>query len=190
MSAHHLKSAAVMAATLLSASALSACSSDAPSEGWKQLEGERVTVEYPQDWTEREGSGVKWSLAAEGEGEVIQVADPLDDSRTAAGAIGTFRLRARLGLDDYQPGALRDITVEGADTALVQTFTYTDDGDKAQGAWIIVGQRDPAATIAVTIAGTEVDDELISHVTDTLRYERSDEPVPDQTSTPQESEQP
>lgn len=36
--------------SLVGASALSGCSSDAPSEGWKQLEGDRVTVEYPQDW--------------------------------------------------------------------------------------------------------------------------------------------
>lgn len=173
------KGTAIALAAMVGTTALSACSSDAPSEGWQQLEGERVTVEYPQDWTKGEGSGEKWVLAAETEGASIQVADPFDDSRTAAGAIGALRLPARLKLDGYEPGDLRDITVEGADTALIQTFTYQDGGETAQGAWIIASQRQPAASVAVTIGGPEVDQALISHVMDTLSYEHSDEPVPD-----------
>ena len=87
--AHRLRMGVVVAAVALAGvTALSACSSDAPSEGWKQLEGERITVEYPQDWTKGEGSGEKWVLAAETDGASIQVADPYDNSRTAAGAIG------------------------------------------------------------------------------------------------------
>lgn len=172
--------AALAVVSLVGATTLSACSGDAPSEGWQQLEGERVTVEYPQGWTKGEGSGKKWGLAARTEGASIQVADPYDSSRTAAEAIGSLRLPATLKLDGYEPGDLRDITVEGADTALIQTFTYEEDGTTAQGAWIIASQRQPAASVAVTIGGTEVDQALISHVTDTLRYERSDEPVEEQ----------
>ncbi|WP_338749361.1 hypothetical protein [Janibacter alittae] len=180
--AHRLRVGAVLAVVaLLGTTALAACSPDAASEGWKQLEGERITVEYPQDWTQGAGSGKKWVLAAETEGASIQVADPYDDSRTAAGAIGSLRLPARLKLDGYEPGDLRDITVEGADTALIQTFTYEDGGEPAQGAWIIASQRQPATSVAVTIAGTEVDQALIGHVTDTLRYEHSDESGPDES---------
>ncbi|WP_277453709.1 hypothetical protein [Janibacter sp. DB-40] len=171
--------AAIAVAALVGTTALSACSSDAPSDGWKQLEGERVTVEYPQEWTKGEGSGEKWVLAAETDGAGIQVADPFDDSRTAAGAIGSLQFPATMKLDGYQPGEGRDITVEGADTALLQTFTYEDGGETAQGAWIIASQRQPSASVAVTIGGTEVDKALISHVVDTLRYQHSDEPVPD-----------
>lgn len=124
-------------------------------------------------------SGEKWVLAAETDGAGIQVADPFDDSRTAAGAIGSLQFPATMKLDGYQPGEGRDNTVEGADTALLQTFTYEDGGETAQGAWIIASQRQPSASVAVTIGGTEVDKALISHVVDTLRYQHSDEPVPD-----------
>lgn len=178
--AHRLRiGALIVVASLMGASALSGCSSDAPSEGWKHLEGDRVTVEYPQGWTKGAGSGEKWVLAAETEGASIQVADPFDDSRTAAGAIGSLQFPATMKLDGYEPGEGRDITVEGADTALLQTFTYEDGGETAQGAWIIASQRQPSASVAVTISGIEVDKALISHVADTLRYQHSDEPVED-----------
>lgn len=176
---------AVAAVSVLGAVGLSACSggalSNGPSDGWKQFEGERVTVEYPQDWTKQEGSGDKWVFAVEGENATMQVADPYNNSRFAADAIGVLQFQSTLGLDGFEPGNVREITVDGADTALVQTFTYTDGGETADGAWIIAGQRQPGATIAVTIAGTGVDDALISHVADTLTYEFSDEPVPDES---------
>lgn len=180
--AHRLRMGALIAVTsLVGAAALSGCSSNAPSEGWKQLKGERVTLEYPQDWTKGEGSGEKWVLAAETDGASIQVADPFDNSRTAAGAIGSLQFPATLKLDGYEPGEGRDITVEGADTALIQTFIYEDGGETAQGAWIIASQRQPAATVVVTVAGPAVDKALISHVRETLRYEHSDAPVPDES---------
>lgn len=171
----------IAVASLVAASALAACSSGAPSEGWKQFEGNRVTVEYPEDWTEREGSGEKWVLAVEGENAAIQVADPYNNSRFAADAIGVLQFQATLGLDEFGPGNLRDTTVDGADTALIQTFTYTGGGETVQGAWIIAGQRQPGATIAVTVTGTGADDAPISHVADTLTFEYSDEPVPDES---------
>lgn len=176
------RSVPIVLAALLGPPALAGCSGDAPSQGWKQLEGERITVEYPADWTTGEGSGDKWVLAAETDGAGIQVADPFDDSRTAAGAIGSLQFPATLKLDGYEPGNLRDITVEGADTALVQTFTYEDGGETARGAWIIASQRDPSASVVVSIGGTEVDQALITHVTDTLAYEHSSEAVPDDGS--------
>lgn len=179
---HRINSGLGAAAVLLGVGSLTACSNQGPSEGWAQLKGDRVTVEYPDDWTVGEGSGEKWVLAARDEGASVQVADPFDNSRTVAGAIGSLQFPASMKLDGYEPGELRDITVDGADTALVQSFTYKDGDKLAKGAWIVVGQRDPAATVAVTIAGTEVDDALISHVTDTIRYEHSTEQVPDETA--------
>lgn len=174
--------AATVAAVVLGVAGLTACSSPGPSQGYEQLEGDRVTVEYPEGWTEGKGSGEIWTLAARGEGGSVQVADPFDNSRVVSAALGRLRLPAQLELEGYEPGDTRDITVDGADSAIVQTFTYVDGDEPARGAWIIAGQRDPAATVVVSIGGHDVDDALISHVIDSLHFEPSTEPVPQETS--------
>lgn len=186
MRADRVRSAAAIAAALISVGMASACS-DAPTEGWKQLEGDRLSLEVPEDLTEDEGSGERWTTAVRGEDVSVQVADPFDNSRIISSALGRMHLASTLGLDDWEPGEVRDIEVDGADSALIQTFTYADGRDTAKGAWIIVGQTQPATTVAVAIAGTGADTELISHVKDSLVYEHSEERV-DQDGKPLDSD--
>jgi len=173
MRAPRVRAAAALAAFLVSAGAVSACS-DAPSDGWKRLEGDRLTLEVPQGFTEGEGASEKWNLAARDDGVSVQVADPYDNSRILSSALGNMQFAANRQMEGFTPGKVQDIEVEGADTALFQEFSYKDEGKPATGAWIAVGQSQPPTTVIVTVSGTEADDDLITHVKDSLEYEHSD----------------
>lgn len=186
MPTRRARSAAAIACVLISVGSAAACS-DAPAEGWMELEGERLSLEVPDDLTDGEGSGERWTTAVRGDDVSVQVADPFDNSRILSSALGRMHLASTLGVDDWEPGEVRDIEVEGADSAVLQTFTYADGSSTAQGAWIIVGQAQPPTTVAVTIAGTGVDTELISRIRDSLVYEHSDERV-DQDGRPLEAD--
>ncbi|WP_068249266.1 hypothetical protein [Janibacter corallicola] len=173
MRAPRVRAAAALAAFLVSAGAVSACS-DAPSDGWKRLEGDRLTLEVPQGFTEGEGASEKWNLAVRDDGVSVQVADPYDNSRILSSALGNMQFAANRQMEGFTPGKVQDIEVEGADTALFQEFSYKDEGKPATGAWIAVGQSQPPTTVIVTVSGTEADDDLITHVKDSLEYEHSD----------------
>ena len=170
---HRVRAAVAPAALLISAGGVSACS-DAPSDGWKQLEGDRLTLEVPHGFTEGEGAGEKWNLAARGNGVSVQVADPYDNSRIVSSALGNMQFAANSQMEGFSPGKVQDIEVEGADAAVLQEFGYKDEGKPAEGAWIVVGQSQPPATVIVTVSGIEADEDLISHVTDSLEYAHSD----------------
>ena len=170
---HRVRAVVAIAVVLVGAGGVSACSDDS-SDGWKQLEGDRLTLEVPQAFTEGEGAGEKWNLAARRDGVSVQVADPYDNSRIISSALANMHFAANRELKGYTPGHVRDIEVEGADAAVFQKFSYEDGGKPAEGAWIVVGQSQPPTTVIVTVSGVKVDDDLIAHVKDSLEYEHSD----------------
>ncbi len=146
---HRVRAAVALVAVLVGAGGVSACS-DKPSEGWKQLEGDRLTLEVPG----------------------VQVADPYDNSRIVSSALGNMQFAANRQMEGFTPSKVQDIEVDGADTAVFQEFSYKDEGKPATGAWIVVGQSQPPTTAIVTVSGTKADDDLITHVKDSLEYER------------------
>ncbi len=168
-----VRAVVALAALLVGAGGVSACS-DTSSDGWKQLEGERVRVEVPQGFTEGKGAGEKWNLAARGDGVSVQVSDPYDNSRIVSSALGNMQFAANRQMEGFTPSKVQDIEVDGADTAVFQEFSYKDEGKPATGAWIVVGQSQPPTTVIVTVSGTEADKDLITHVKDSLEYEHSD----------------
>lgn len=142
------------------------------SEGWTTVTDQHLTFQHPSSWTSQPPSGEKWTHRYVGDGMEMQVSGRFSEDVTASGALSRLDLPAMVGLDQYDGGGKDFIEVEGADSALRSDFTYSDGGKVKKGVWLIAGQFPYPATGAISITGERIDEEVVTHVAETLTFNR------------------
>lgn len=142
------------------------------SDGWTRVTDQHLTFEHPSDWTSQPPSGEKWTHRFVGDGMEMQVSGLFSEDVTASGALSRLDLTAMVGLEQYDGGGKTFIEVDGADSALRSDFTFSDGGKARRGVWLLAGQFPYPATGAISITGEQLDPEVVSHVADTLTFNR------------------
>ena len=142
-------------------------------DGWSTAEVGHLTVEHPADWTEEPPTGDLFTKRWAGDEMEIQVSGSFSEDPTASAAFSRLDLPATVGLDDYQGGAVQNASVKGADTAVRSDFTFTQDGAPRRGVWVVAGQYPYPSTAAVTITGENLDEQVVQHVVESLRFTRT-----------------
>lgn len=146
--------------------------SSGSSDGWTTVTDQHLTFQHPSGWTSQPPSGEKWTHRYVGDGMEMQVSGRFSEDVTASGALSRLDLPAMVGLDQYDGGGKDFLEVEGADSALRSDFTYSDGGKARKGVWLIAGQFPYPATGAISITGDRIDEEVVTHVAETLTFNR------------------
>ena len=158
---------------IVGASALVAGGCSESDDGWSTAEVGHLSVQHPADWTEEPPTGDLFTKRWVGDDMEIQVSGSFSEDPTASAAFSRLDLPATVGLADYEGGAVQNATVEGADTAVRSDFTFTQDGAPHRGVWVVAGQYPYPSTAAVTITGETLDEQVVQHVVESLRFTRT-----------------
>ena len=158
---------------IVGASALVAGGCSESDDGWSTAEVGHLSVQHPADWTEEPPTGDLFTKRWVGDDMEIQVSGSFSEDPTASAAFSRLDLPATVGLADYEGGAVQNATVEGADTAVRSDFTFTQDGAPRRGVWVVAGQYPYPSTAAVTITGENLDEQVVQHVVESLRFTRT-----------------
>lgn len=169
-----------VAAVLTAASvlAMAACSSSAtgPQPGgggqvdYVEVSQGHLSFQVPASWKKTTDVTKPFDAKYSGDGMQLQVAGELGDDSSAYAALARLDLPATVGLAGYRPGTTNRITVEGAHDAVVRSFTYTDGPSTRHGVWIVATQWPYPKSAALTMTGTTVDSDVVSHIQKSLAF--------------------
>ncbi len=158
---------------LLGASALLVGGCSGSEDGWTTVEVSHLTIQHPSDWTEETQTGELFTKRWVGDGMEIRVSGSFSEDPTASAAFGRLDLPATVGLADYQGGGTQNATVQGADSAVRSDFSFTEDGALRRGVWVVAGQYPYPSTAVVTITGETLDEQVVQHVVESLRFTKT-----------------
>lgn len=142
------RAAAAILATLL---LVTGCTSSGPT-----LEEGHWRIELDESWTSIEPMGDPWTAAYESDGYTLQVAGRFSEDDSARTALARMAVPAMTQLPGFSSTDVEKIEVPGAYDAIVQRFTFTDDGEPREGAWIIATQWPYPSSAALTLTGEQV----------------------------------
>lgn len=152
--------------------ALSACTSDAPAEGFRSIEVGRIVLDVPEEWQDYgavdERWTASWSDGSEQDRTIRVAIAPDQGPQEAWVATSSFLASAQIGgLDDFVvvPGTQ---TVEGDRDLEEVRFTFTEDGEALEGViWSISG-GEPLTSGMVQVVGESLDPDLLTTMRDSL----------------------
>lgn len=142
-------------------------------------DGEEVTVgqlslTVPEGWSEESASG-KWDQKFVGDGIELQVSGSFSKDPNASTAFSRLDLPATTQLSDYsQTKALESAEVEGADSSVRADFTYTEQGSRMEGIWVIAGQWPYPSTAAIALTGESLDSTEVKAVLDSMEFTKQE----------------
>lgn len=133
-----------------------------------------LTVTVPDGWTEEEGSG-KWDKKFVGDGIEMQVSGTFSKDPSATTAFSRLDLPATTQLSDYrQTQPLENPEIDGADTSVRADYSYSDDGRRMEGVWIIAGQWPDPSTAVISLSGESLESSEVKSIVDSLEFEKSE----------------
>lgn len=148
---------------------LTGCTSQGAGGGEEITVGQ-LSVTVPEGWTEESASG-NWDQKFVGDGIELQVSGSFSKDPNASTAFSRLDLPATTQLTDYsQTKALEDAEVEGADSSVRADFTYTEEGTRMEGIWVIAGQWPYPSTAAVALSGESLDSTEVKAVLDSIEF--------------------
>lgn len=149
--------------------AVTACGGSGASAGWTEETVGQLVVQRPQDWEPGPDVEEPWTHSWTGDGMTMQVSGEFSDDVGAYAGLARLDLPATMNLPDYEPESTQQVAVEGAYDAVIRRYTYTDDGQPREGAWIVASQWPEPLIVVVSLSGESLDDEVVQKVQESMR---------------------
>lgn len=136
-----------------------------------QVEEGHWRLSLDQSWQRTQPQSLPWTLAYRSDGLTLQLTGKFSEDADARSGLTRLAIPARLALTDYAATTVEDITIPGADSAVLERFSYTEAGAPRQAVWIIATQWPYPATAALSLSGEQVSQEAIQDLLSTLEFE-------------------
>lgn len=166
------RTAGALAVLLLTA--LSSCGDD-DGGAWTELVDGRLTVDRPSAWATPVPVEAPWTSGfapAADSVEQLQVSGDFGEHTSAAQGMGTLVGQAQVGLREFTVVEARDVEVEGATTARLTRYTFTDNaGSQLSGTWVVAARWPSPQSVAVSFLTTQPDPALERRVLESLRLD-------------------
>lgn len=163
--------AAALAAAVLCVSACSSGGEDPESE--REVTVGHLTLEVPEGMTERAPEGDRFDKRFVGEGIEVQVSGAFSDAPDASDARMEI-VSIMSQTEDYESKGVEQLDVEGADSSVRSDTSYTDDdGATQQVVWVLAAQRRHSSSAAISISGTDLDEDAVSEIIDSVSFEKT-----------------
>lgn len=175
MRRHALSAVTICALTAMTTAA---CTSDpeGPRPGgggdttYTQVTQGHLEFQVPAGWKKSTQVTKPFDVKYTGDGIEVQVAGSFSDDTGAYSALGRLDLPATLKLPGYQPTSTNKISVDGAEDAVMRTFSYTDGGTSKQGVWIVATQWPYPRTAVLSMSARTIDPDVLAYVQRNLTF--------------------
>lgn len=146
---------------------------ESDSEPEREVTVGHLTLDVPEGMTERAPEGDRFDKRFVGDGIEVQVSGAFSDAPDASDARMEI-VSIMSQTEDYESKGVEQLDIEGADTSVRTDTSYTDDdGTTQQVIWVLAAQRRHSSTAAISISGTDLDEDAVSEIIDAVSFEKT-----------------